>query len=414
MADLASFRFLHAADLHLDSPLRGLEADAPAERIRDATRLALVNLVDLALAERVGFVLLAGDLYDGDWRDWRTGQFLVQQLARLKREGIRVISISGNHDAEQVLSKTLPLPDTLIRSNKPDTVLLDALQVAIHGQSFATRAVTDNLALFYPPPVAGWFNIGLLHTACGSTAHENYAPCSPADLASRGYDYWALGHVHERRVVQRSPWIVFPGNIQGRHINEPGEKGASLVTVVDGKVTAVDHHALDVLRWKQLDVDVTGAADEDAVHNRIRVMLSAAVTEAQDRFLAIRLTLSGATPAHTALTHDLAATRKQIPAAVADIADPDSVWFEDVRIRTRPALDLPALRAQGGVVGTLIAAIDAPPSLDAQLQKDIALFVERHAAALDPDHPARALATGALPNELVERARALVLATLRL
>ncbi len=411
---MTSFRFLHAADLHLDSPLRGLEADAPAERIRDATRQALVNLVELALTERVAFVLLAGDLYDGDWRDWRTGQFLVQQLARLKREGIRVISISGNHDAEQVLTKTLPLPDILIRSNKPDTVLLDGLQVAIHGQSFATRAVTDNLALSYPPPVAGWFNIGLLHTACGSTAHENYAPCTPGDLVSRGYDYWALGHVHERRVVQRSPWIVFPGNIQGRHINEPGDKGASLVTVTDGKVTAVEHKPLDVLRWLRLDVDVTGAADEDAVHNRIRLMLGAAVTEAQDRFLAVRLTLSGASPAHAALSQDLAATRKHIPAAVADVADPDTVWFEDVRVRTRPVLDLPALRAQGGVVGTLIAAIDAPPGLDEQLQKDAALFVERHSAALDPDHPARALAAGALPDEFVDRARALVLATLRL
>ena len=207
---MTSFRFLHAADLHLDSPLRGLEADAPAERIRDATRQALVKLVDLAVEQKVAFVLLAGDLYDGDWKDWRTGQFLVQQLARLTREGIRVIAISGNHDAEQVLTKTLPLPDTLIRSNKPDTIRLDTLEVAIHGQSFAKRAVTDNLALAYPAPIAGWFNIGLLHTACGSTAHENYAPCTPSDLVSRGYDYWALGHVHERRVVQRDPWIVFP------------------------------------------------------------------------------------------------------------------------------------------------------------------------------------------------------------
>jgi DNA repair exonuclease SbcCD nuclease subunit len=411
---LTSFRFLHAADLHLDSPLRGLEADAPAARIRDATRRALENLVDLALAERVAFVLLAGDLYDGDWRDWRTGQFLVQQLARLKREGIRVIAISGNHDAEQVLTKTLPLPDVLIRSSAPDTVRLESLQVAIHGQSFATRAVTDNLALSYPAPVDGWFNIGLLHTACGSTAHENYAPCTPADLASRGYEYWALGHVHERRVVQRSPWIVFPGNIQGRHINEPGDKGASLVTVVDGKVTAVDHQPLDVLRWKRLDVDVTGAVDEEAVHNRIRLMLGAAVTEAQDRFLAVRLTLTGASPVHSVLSQDLTATRKQIPAAIADVADPDNVWFEDVRVRTRPALDLPALRAQGGVVGTLIAAIDAPPSLDEQVQRDIASFVDRHGAALDPGHPARAVAAGAMPDELVERARALVLATLRL
>lgn len=410
---MSGFRFLHAADLHLDSPLRGLEADAPAGRIRDATRQALVNLVDLALGEQVAFVLLAGDLYDGDWKDWRTGQFLVQQLARLARADIPVVAISGNHDAEQVLTKTLKFPGTLMRSDRPDVIRLDSLRVAIHGQSFATRAVRENLSLQYGPPVEDWFNIGLLHTACGSAAHENYAPCTPADLAGRGYDYWALGHVHERRVVQRQPWIVFPGNIQGRHINEPGDKGASIVSVMDGKVTGVEHHALDVLRWRRLDVDVTGAADEDAVHNRIRVELGAAVTEAQDRFLAVRLTLNGATAAHAALTRDLAATRKQIPAALADVADPDHVWFEDIRLRTRPALDLPALRAQGGVVGTLLGAIDAPLDLDTQLQKDVAAFVERAGVALDEDHPARMLAAGTLPEDLVERSRALVLATLR-
>ena len=185
------------------------------------------------------------------------------------------------------------------------------------------------------------------------------------------------------------------------------------MTVTDGKVTAVDHHAVDVLRWKRLEVDITGAADEEAVYNRVRVLLGAAVTEAEDRFLAVRLTLRGASPAHAALTHDLAATRKQIPAAVADVADPDNVWFEDVRVSTRPALDLATLRAQGGVVGTLIEAIDAPPILDAQWQKDVALFVERHHTALDPEHPGRAVAAGQLPEDLVERARALVLATLR-
>ena len=169
---MTGFRFLHAADLHLDSPLRGLDEDAPAARIRDATRRALANLVDLALSERVDFVLLAGDLYDGDWKDWRTGQFLVQELAKLARQQIPVIAISGNHDAERVLTRSLPFPGTFFPADRPDTIRLDALQVAIHGQSFATRAVRDNLALGYPAAITGWFNIGLLHTACGSTAHE--------------------------------------------------------------------------------------------------------------------------------------------------------------------------------------------------------------------------------------------------
>jgi exonuclease SbcD len=407
-----SFSFLHAADLHLDSPLRGLDADAPADRIRGATRRALANLVELALEKQVAFVLLAGDLYDGDWKDWRTGQFLTHQLSILERAKIPVIAISGNHDADQVLTKQLRFPGHMFRSSKPDTFRLEPLRVAIHGQSFATRAVMDNLALAYPAPVDDWFNIGLLHTACGSAAHDNYAPCTPADLTAHGYEYWALGHVHERREVARTPWIVFPGNLQGRHINEPGSKGATLVQVADGAVTSVTHHPLDVLRWGRLDVDVTGAADEDSVHNRVRLMLGAAVMEAEDRFLALRLTLTGACPAHAALTQDLDATRHRLRAAVLDVADPDTVWFESIRIRTSPAHDIAALRAQAGAVGTLIAAIEEPAAVDAPLRKDIADLVERYGAGLEPDHPARLIAAGQMPEELLRQARALLLAAL--
>ena len=195
---MSDFAFLHAADLHLDSPLRGLDPAAPAERIRGATRQALVNLVDFALERRVAFVLLAGDLYDGDWKDWHTGQFLVQHLSRLTRAGIEVVAISGNHDAEQVLTRKLPVPG-MMRADQAHTVRLANAPVAVHGQGFATPAVTHNLAAAYPDPVDGHFNIGLLHTACGSGEHENYAPCTVADLVQRGYDYWALGHVHTRR-----------------------------------------------------------------------------------------------------------------------------------------------------------------------------------------------------------------------
>jgi exonuclease SbcD len=407
-----SFTFLHAADLHLDSPLRGLDADAPADRIRGATRRALANLVELALEKQVAFVLLAGDLYDGDWKDWRTGQFLAQQLSILERAKIPVIAISGNHDADQVLTRQLRFPGHMLRSSTPDTIRLETLRVAIHGQSFATQAVTDNLALAYPEPVGDRFNIGLLHTACGSTEHGNYAPCSPADLAGRGYDYWALGHVHERRVVSRRPWIVFPGNVQGRHINEPGSKGATLVGVTDGVVTSFTHHPLDVLRWDRLDVDVTGAADEDAVHNRVRVVLSAATLEAEDRFLAVRLTLTGPCSAHAALTRDLDAARHRLRVAMLDVAGPDAVWFESIRIRTSPVQDIAALRAQVGAVGTLIAAIEEPAAVDAQLRKDIADMMERYGAGLEPDHPARAIAAGQMPEDLLRQARALLLAAL--
>ena len=185
---MPGFTFMHAADLQLDRPLRGLDPEAPVERIRRATRDALVNMVDLSLERRVDFVLLAGDLYDGSWKDWRTGQFLAGQLGRLVREGIDVVAISGNHDAEEVLTLRVPVPG-LMAADRPGTRLLDRVPVAVHGQGFKSAAVTRNLVPGYPDPVDGLFNIGLLHTACGSTAHLNYAPCGIDDLVRKGYDH---------------------------------------------------------------------------------------------------------------------------------------------------------------------------------------------------------------------------------
>ena len=408
---MSSFTFLHAADLHLDSPLRGLDADAPAERIRDASRQALKNLVKLALDQQVAFVLIAGDLYDGDWKDWRTGHFLIEQLSRLKRAGIRVVAISGNHDAEQVLTRQLPFPGDLLPSAKPATICLPDWNVAIHGQSFATKAVTHNMALAYPARLDDHFNIGLLHTACGSEEHDNYAPCAPADLIAREYDYWALGHVHTRAILSQDPWIVFPGNLQGRHVKEEGAKGAELVRVVDGKVAGTASEPLDVMRWLRLSVDLAGAADLPTVLNRVNVLLNAAVLEAEGRLLAVRVTLEGACPAHAELTRDPTSMREPVRAAAMEVADREMLWIEDVRLRTRPSLDLATLRAQPGAVGALVAAIEGPVELDADLADFVADMLKR-AVDLEDGHPAHAIAKGELPDELVRRARALLLAEL--
>jgi DNA repair exonuclease SbcCD nuclease subunit len=407
---MPSFTFLHAADLHLDSPLRGLDNAAPAGHIRDATRQALANLVKLAIERRVAFVLLAGDLYDGDWKDWRTGQFLVQQLAQLTRENIEIVAISGNHDAEQVLTKKLRIPG-MLGARRAETIRLDGAPVAVHGQSFATQAVTENLVLGYPGRVDGLFNIGLLHTACGSGEHANYAPCSVADLKRHGYDYWALGHVHTRSVLSRDPWIVFPGNIQGRHIKEEGSRGATLVTV-DGDRVEMEHQALDVLRWLRLDVDVTGAAGQEALLNRVRFALDRAVLEAEARMLAVRVTLVGDYPMHADLTRSPDATLQEVRGIAAEVAGPEALWIEDVHVGTRPTLDLAAMRAQPGVIGALIQALEQPVPADAGLQAFVADQLRRADGMLDPDHPAHAIAGGQVPEHLVERARALLLAEL--
>ncbi len=417
---MTSLRLLHCADLHLDSPLRGLEADrdAPAARIRDATREATRNLVDLALAEGVRLVLIAGDLYDGDWQDWRTGQFLLRQIERLTRAGVRVVAIRGNHDAQSAITRHLRWPDgaRLLAAGHPETVEFADLAIAVHGQSFASRDVGENLAAHYPPPRPGRLNIGLLHTALsGRAGHDPYAPCSVEQLVSHGYEYWALGHVHAREEVARAPWIVFPGNPQGRHIRETGAKGASLVTIREGRVAEVEHRPLDVVRWAALEVDVSGAADEDGAMARVRQALDEVLRRADGRLLAARLALVGACPAHAALNLDPGATfekcRREAQACGGE------VWIERVAVATRPVPAAPAGAEHADSLGVLARAIERPDiaALLAPLQPWAAGLLERASflrAELGETHPAVLLARGEISPELFDQARAMLLARL--
>ncbi len=254
------FTFLHAADIHLDSPLLNLEKyeGVPADAVRNATRRAFENLIELALDRRPEFVLISGDLYDGSWKDYNTGLFFVARMIRLKEAGIPVYLIAGNHDATSRMTKNLRLPDNVyfLPADRPATVQIDSLGVAIHGQGFDEPRVFRDLSEDYPAPVTGYYNIGMLHTGANSVSHhEPYAPCTIEGLVAKGYDYWALGHVHQKKTLCEEPWIVFPGNIQGRHVRETGTKGCMMVSVEDTGKTTVEFHPLDVIRWEVCRVD---------------------------------------------------------------------------------------------------------------------------------------------------------------
>lgn len=330
------FKFLHSADLHLDSPLRGLEQyeAAPVARMRQATRRALENLVRLAIEEQVAFVLLAGDLYDGDWRDYQTGLFLIQQLSLLKDAGIRVFLISGNHDAANKMTRSLKLPDNVHRfpTDRAATAFLDDWDVALHAQGFATVSVPENLVMNYPGASPGRFNIGLLHT--GMEADKRYAPCKLHDLQARGYDYWALGHVHTRANLLNDPWVAFPGNIQGRDIGEPGPKGCLVVAVENGQVKECPRfEPLDVVRWEVCGVDATGAVDTDEVLARTMHGVTALTQDAANRLLAVRIQIKGECPAHADLLAGHAHFVQEIRAqAVQQVGE--QAWIEKVKIRT--------------------------------------------------------------------------------
>ncbi|HIJ91416.1 MAG: DNA repair exonuclease [Desulfobulbaceae bacterium] len=338
------FTFLHAADIHLDSPLRGLEgyADAPVDQLRQATRRAFDNLVDLAIEERVAFLLLAGDLYDGDWKDYNTGLFFLDRISRLRKENIRVFLASGNHDAASQISKGLCLPDNahLFSVKQPETVIIEALGVAVHGQGYHSRGLTENIARNFPQALPHYLNIGLLHTSLtGRQGHEPYAPCSLDDLLARGYDYWALGHVHKREEVADAPWIVFPGNIQGRHIHEAGAKGATLVRVEEGRIVSVEHRDLDVLRWSLCQIDLTDCATVDLAVDAVRQGMEAQQGRAAGRPLALRLQLVGQCPIHADLHRNCASLTEEFRGLAVGLGE---IWLEKVLFSTQRPVSLDA------------------------------------------------------------------------
>jgi DNA repair exonuclease SbcCD nuclease subunit len=356
-----SFTFIHAADIHLDSPLRGLEKyeGAPVEEIRNASREALINLVNLAIEQEVAFVVIAGDVYDGDWKDYHTGLFFVNQMTRLKKAGIEVYMIRGNHDAQSIITKELKLPDNVIEFavNQPSTEINEEWKVAIHGQGFASRSVTENLARAYPDKLDGYLNIGILHTsATGREGHETYAPCTVDDLLQKKYDYWALGHIHLREVLHKeNPVILFPGNIQGRHVRETGNKGCTLVHVENGHITSYDHHSLDVLRWEICEVDASAVDSLDELIEAARQEIDHLQQQADGRFLAIRFQITGASPIHEQLIVEKNHVINNLRSMALEFGD---VWIEKVKINTTRIVSLDELKETHTPIASILEFLE--------------------------------------------------------
>lgn len=374
-------RFIHAADPHLDSPLRGLEAHegAPVEALRGATRRAFENLVRLAIEEQVDFLLIAGDVYDGDWKDYSTGLFFRGQMAKLNESGIPVYLISGNHDAASVITKKLALPGNVhvFSTRTTETRRVEGLPVVIHGRGFPHRAVPENLAVEYPPAEAGSFNIGLLHTSLtGRPGHDTYAPCSEQDLRGKGYGYWALGHIHQPEVISESPWIVFAGNCQGRHARETGPRGCRLVTVNESlEVESAEWRPLDVVRWQVVDVDLSGLTAETAAIGLVREALARAVAGADGRLVAARVRLTGATPLHGWLHRNAEHWRAEVLALAQDLGE-DSVWIEKIRLETSPVYDVQELAGRDDLTKVVLETLESASFRIDALPDDIATMLQ--------------------------------------
>jgi len=365
---LKPFSFVHAADLHIDSPFEGLREvnRAVAQRLRESTYEAFWNLVTFCIDSRVDFLLIAGDVYDGADRSVRAQLRFRDGVTRLAEFGIRTFVAYGNHDPLDGWQPSLEFPADAVRVFGPEPewvdVELDGTAIAqIQGVSYPTREVSDNLAReFTPPRRPDLFSIGLLHcNVGGTTGHADYAPCSLGDLANTGLDYWALGHVHSaERLREERPHIVYPGCTQGRHPNESGEHGCYLVRVGQSGDAALTFKPLDTVRWERRNVDVSDMANLDDALIGIAGIVQELRAQADGRDVICRVTLTGIGGLHRELARDgtlgglLEEARDDAGLAVP------WVWIEGLHDRTRPDFDLDSRADQDDFLGMLLQRAD--------------------------------------------------------
>lgn len=373
------FSFLHAADLHLDTPFSGLgAANAEVQRqLIDASLESWDLLVEEAIRREVAFVVLAGDLYDGAQRGVRAQFRVLDGYQRLAQAGIGVYVIHGNHDPAGAWSAIVgrtPPGVTVFGTQDVECVPVEyrgETVAHVYGISYATASVSENLALRYRRTDGPGIHIGVLHCNVGSqTDHGAYAPCTVDDLRSAGMDYWALGHIHLRSVLARDPWIVYAGNLQGRSPkpSEQGAKGAYVVHVTGGVVQEPDFVALDRVRFVSLAVDISDISDLEELRREIAVQVEQAQKRHEGRGLVVRMTIGGRGALHRSLNQ--AEHRDDFEEVVRSELSSHSplLWIDDIVYDTRPDLDRALIRDQNGFSSGVIRraeewAEDGPPDV---------------------------------------------------
>ena len=360
-----AFRFLHTADLHLDSPFGGLSEAAPpgvASAVRRATLGSWRRIVELAVSEGVDFVLVAGDVFDSDERTIRGQLAFVDGLRTLAEAGIPSFVVTGNHDPLSGWEPSLAWPAGAYRfgagqvESRP--VTREGVEIArVHGISYGVRDVRENLASRFRKEPGSRFAIGLLHANVGGQpGHENYAPCSVADLLGSGMDYWALGHVHRPQVLREgSPAIVYAGNPQGRDPGELEPRGAMLVSVDGAGRAGVELRELDEIRWVARTVDIAGHGDLDELLGRLERELDEA-RAAAGRPVIARVELTGFGRLHAELQRS-DAIRDLRERLVDRLASQEPfVWLAALHDGTRPR-EARAIERAGEFLGELEAVV---------------------------------------------------------
>ena len=361
-------RFIHAADLHLDTPFKGLSRmnSDLSRRLKDATFRSFRNIIGMCSEKKVDFLIISGDIFDSENKSLAAQLRFVSELKQLSGKGIPVYFICGNHDPLKSWMDIVDLPENVFRFGpaggefltfrKGDTAIAD-----IHGISFSEKVISRNLAAEFrlapdPSPVS----IAVLHGTVGSPGpHENYAPFTREDVANKGFDYWAMGHIHKKRIASASnPAIIYPGNPQGRDFGETGEKGCFLVEISDGQDPSVEFIPTQVIRFENLEIDLSAVSKIEFLRDKIKEALEKSENYDEEVDYILRINLTG----HTGL-HKLIKDKTEISELVDFLNEgaPDQQylrWIDQVNVSTRPEIDIDRIKNGSGFPSEVLKSFD--------------------------------------------------------
>jgi exonuclease SbcD len=358
-------RFIHAADIHLDSPFKGLQSlPAPIrKRIVGSTFVAFDRLIQTAIDEKVDFVLFAGDVFDHSNRSLKAHLHFIKGLEKLAEKNIFSYIVHGNHDPLDGHLWSAQLPEKVHIFSSEDVSCIpffkEGIEMAsIYGMSYPTRHVTENLVHRFQKETEV-FTIGLLHTNCdGSKEHGNYAPCTREELLQSNFDYWALGHIHTRSVLHQQPSIVYPGNTQGRHSREQGERGVFLVNVNDWKEMQLKFKPVQDVLWLELEFNCSGLATINQLYSLIEGEKEALRRSNQDTPCILRLIGEG----ETSLANQLVQTQ-EVQTMINEWNENESneaafVWIESLTFKGYSTTERDMLLQSGGIFSELVEIIN--------------------------------------------------------
>ncbi len=378
-------KLLCVGDMHLGRrPSRipsGLEIDAAALTPAAAWR----RTVELAIAERVDAVLLAGDVVESDNRFFEAYSALERGVRDLASAGIEVIGVAGNHDVEVLprLADEIDAFHLLGRGGRWETrdITRDGLpSMRVVGWSFPRKHVElSPLESFVVSNDGDAPIVGLLHCDLDARA-SRYAPVAQRELERHPVDAWLLGHVHKPSLSAGRQPVGYLGSLQGLDPSESGARGPWMLRRASGSPITLEHVALAPLRWEELDVavdDIEAASDAEsrivraisALHERLQMASS------RSDAVGCRIRLVGRTRFGVELRRFL------VPGALDELRPryEGTVYFvERVTGAIQPAIDLEALARQSDPPGLLARQLVALRNADAE---DAASALVRGAAA---------------------------------